>query len=259
MNMKIYTGSIDPASNDWKPAPLAEMSLIRTEGTTGPLQVGFWRTSATAHRCHPDGSCLAAGNAPMHDAVLVLEGSGTITIPSTGRQVRIEPGLIVSHPQGIETHWDVGGPYLKKLFVEWLATEGAEEGRDIFVGHVADDPEEWNACKWTEASFGTQHLGEAYLIRQEGDPDMAMVGIWRGGVGISESGSGGLDGAVYSGADGDTSLLLLEGRVRVRNEETEEQHEFKAGDVIGFSQGLVIRWTNVTPFVKCFFVVTRRG
>lgn len=32
--------------------------------------------------------------------------------------------------------------------------------------------------------------------------------------------------------------------IRVRNEETEEQHEFKAGDVIGFSQGRAIRWTT---------------
>ena len=254
---KIDVASAAPGANTWKAGLLGESVHIRSEGTTGPLKIGFWRTHANATRCRPDGSCLAAGNAPSHDAVLVLEGAGTITIPSTGRKIPIEPGLIVSHPQGIETKWDIGSPYLKKLFVEWDRSTPAGAIGDVHIGHVADDPDRWQPAKWTEPGKGAQEYGEAYLIRQDGAPDVALVGIWRGGVGIGR-GRSLAQPIPYSGGKGDTSLFLLEGRARVRSHETGENHEVKSGDVIGLSEGLPITWENLTPFVKAFFVVTRK-
>ena len=255
---KIYFGSESPGANTWKQSGLAESCRIRSEGTTGPLNIGFWRTHALAYRCQANGSCLAAGNAPTHDAVLVLEGSGTITIPSTGRQIPIEPGLIVSHPQGIATRWDIDAPYLKKLFIEWDRSDAPKNIGDVHIGHVSDNPNSWKSSEWTEPSRGVQKHGEAYLIRQDGAPDVALVGIWRGGLGIAGACSRKAEPAFYSGRQGDTSIFLLEGRAKVENHETGETHEFKSGDVIGLSEGLPISWTNQTPFVKTLFVVTKK-
>ncbi|CAN7491225.1 hypothetical protein LJR225_003443 [Phenylobacterium sp. LjRoot225] len=255
---KIYVGSASPGANTWKPGGLAESSRIRSEGTTGPLKIGFWRTHALAYRCQPNGSCLAAGNAPSHDAVLVLEGSGTITIPSTGRQIQIEPGLIVSHPQGIKVQWDIDAPYLKKLFIEWDRSDAPKNIGDVHIAHVTDNPDSWKRSEWTEPSKGIQKYGEAYLIRQDGAPDTALVGVWRGGCGIAGASSRNPEPVLYSGGRGDTSIFLLEGRAKVENHETGDTHEFKSGDVIGLSEGLPISWTNQTPFVKTFFVVTKK-
>ena len=254
---KIFVGSVNPGANTWKAGLMGESAVLRKQETGGSLKVGLWRTSASGTRCNPDGSCLAAGNAPVHDAVLVLEGSGTITIRSTGTTVQLEPGLIVSHPQGIDSHWDIDGPYLKKLFIEWDRTDGSKNIGNIHVARVADNPDTWRSSKWDEPSHGSQQFGESYLIRKEPAPDFALVGMWRSGVGVGAPDSGKGRPVRYSGVMGDTTVFLLEGRARVHNHETGEDHEFKSGDVIGLAQGQRISWENATPFVKAFFVVTK--
>lgn len=250
---KILIGSINPGANVWTKGMIGESTILKKQTSGGSLKVGMWRTSASGVRCQADGSCLAAGNAPVHDAVLVIEGSGTISIASTGTNVAIEPGLIVSHPQGIDTRWDIAGPYMKKLFVEWDRTDGAKTVGEIHVGHVSDDPETWRPCKWEEAGQGIQEFGEAYIIRRDPGPDFALVGIWRGGAGVGRT----ADGVTYSGTMGETTLLVLEGRAKIHNHETGEDHEIKSGDVVALAEGQRIAWTNDTPFVKAFFVVTK--
>lgn len=254
----LFLGTAKPSANVWKPGGLAESSLIRTEATTGILKVGFWRTHATAYRCRPDGSCLAAGNAPLHDAVLVIEGSGTVTIPSTDRKIQIEPGLIVSHPQGIETHWDIDAPYLKKFFVEWDRSDEGKDIGDVHVGNVSDNPGTWKRCEWSEPSKGVQRHGESYLIRQEDAPDVALVGVWRSESGAASVGASGPKSVFYSAQRGDTTAFLIEGRVRVENHATREIHELRSGDVISMSKGLPVTWTDLTPFTKTFFVLTTK-
>lgn len=257
MSRKIYIGSTSSSSDVWRAGDLAEEYVVRNEGTSGALKAGFWRTSATAPGCRADGSCLAAGETPYHDAVVVLEGSGTVTVPSTGTKVRIEPGLIVSHPRGIETQWDIDGPYLKKFFVEWNRSRSTQEPGDIHIGHVADNPELWQTCNSPAAPENGAEYGETYLIREEITPsDTFIAGIWRAGTGVRGARSNDLTSLTYDGANGDLTLLLLEGRGQLRDDDSGDIFELKSGDVVGLSAGIQTSWTSLTPFVKAFFVVT---
>jgi uncharacterized cupin superfamily protein len=51
-------------------------------------------------------------------------------------------------------------------------------------------------------------------------------------------------------------MLLLEGRAHLVNEETGEEYDFRAGDVVCLPSGLPVRRTSQAPFVKKFWVIT---
>jgi uncharacterized cupin superfamily protein len=51
-------------------------------------------------------------------------------------------------------------------------------------------------------------------------------------------------------------MLLLEGRAHLRVDETGEEFDFRAGDVIALPSGLHCTWTSEAPFVKKFWVIT---
>lgn len=80
--------------------------------------------------------------------------------------------------------------------------------------------------------------GELYYVRPEGATGTLMAGVSRSGVGIDGCEADGSATVPYTGVLGDETILLLEGEVHVRNDETGEEYDFKAGDLIGLSQGL---------------------
>lgn len=247
---RIVVGAASPAMHSWRSHGVGDACLVRGEEGNGTVLTGFWRTSPVSDGCNPDGSCLAAGVAQLNDAVLVIEGSGTVTIAATGTKVQVEPGTIISHPQGIETRWEIDGPYLKKFFVEWDGSPESTTIQDIAVGHAAAEPDDWRACEWSEPGKGPQTYGEVHVIREDVAPHKAVVGIWR-------ASSADRTPVFYSGQQGDTNLLALEGQGRIVDEESGEQYEVKRGDVISLAAGNPVSWTALSPFAKLFFVVSQ--
>ena len=89
--MKVHAGSSNPAAHRWTPfswdepthgpQTKGEVCVIRTEGASGSLQAGFWRTGPTSAGCASDGSCHVVYSAPLGDeTVVLLEGSATTTV-----------------------------------------------------------------------------------------------------------------------------------------------------------------------------------
>lgn len=235
---------------------------LRNSGTSGELSAGFWRTHANAmygdvRLCKPDGSCpVGTGyRTPSNESSVIVEGAGLITVKETGTKRRIETGLIVSHPKNIENTWDIEAPYLKKFFVSWNSTNGPEGG-DLVFGDASDNPAAWQHSRWLEPVGGEQRYGEAYFVRRDTSPHTMLTGIWRAGVGIA-GGQAPTSPVVCSAVHGDISLFILEGRFRIRNEETKDEYEVKAGEGVGLCEGLRTTWTPLTPFVKTYFVVTK--
>jgi len=268
--LKVHGGPSNPAAHEWQPfewvEPVhgpqvkGEFCVIRTDGATGSLQAGFWRTGPSSPGCEADGSCHVVYSAPDADeTVVILEGSATITVTATGKQYHLEPGSIMSHPKGLDITWDIAGPYLRKFWVLWDSPQVAHLKDDLYVGHVSDNPAEWQEYSWTEPVEGDQTCGELYFVREEGATGTLMAGVWRSGVGIAGCEPDGKAVVPYTGVLGDETLLLLEGEVHVRNDETGEEYEFKAGDVIGLSSGLHVTWTSKAPFVKKFWVITNEN
>ncbi|MDV6286623.1 cupin domain-containing protein [Rhodococcus jostii] len=268
--LKVYHGSANPADHVWEPfeweEPVhgpqvkGEYCVVRPKVSEASMMAGFWRTSPTAPGCEADGSCHVVYSAPLGDETIVLiEGSATITVTSTGKQYEIGPGSIVSHPKGLEVTWDIKGPYLKKYWVLWDSPKPATQSHDLYIGNVNDNPDEWETYRWTEPVEGDHVCGELYFIRSEGSTGTLLAGIWRSGVGIPGCGPDGTASVPYTAVLGDESALILEGNVHVRNDETGEEYEYKAGDICGLSHGLHQTWTMKTPFVKKFWVITNEN
>jgi uncharacterized cupin superfamily protein len=268
--LRVHGGPSNPSAHDWAPfswdEPVhgpqtkGEVCIVRTEGATGSLQAGFWRTSPTSPGCDADGSCRVVYSAPLGDeTVVLLEGSATITVTKTGKQYRIEPGSIMSHPKGLDITWEIDGPYLRKFWVIWDSPHVAAPRDDLYIGNVSDDPPEWEAYRWTEPVEGEQTCGELYMVRPEGATGTLMAGVWRSGIGMPGCAPDGSATVPYTARLGDETMLLLEGQVHVRNEETGEEYDFRAGDVIGLSSGLRQTWTSKGPFVKKFWVITNEN
>jgi uncharacterized cupin superfamily protein len=264
---KVYGGPSNPAAHDWSPfswdEPIhgpqtkGEVCTIRTEGASGSLQAGFWRTGATSPGCEADGSCHVVYSAPLGDeTVVLLEGSATITVTKTGKKHHIEPGSIMSHPKGLDITWEIEGPYLRKFWVIWDSPRVATPCDDLYIGNVSDNPARCETYRWTEPIEGEQECGELYFVRPEGATGTLMAGVWRSGRGIPGCVEDGSATVPYTAVLGDETILLLEGEVHVRNDETGEEYDFRAGDIIGLSSGLHQTWTSKGPFVKKFFVIT---
>jgi uncharacterized cupin superfamily protein len=199
-------------------------------------------------------------SAPLGDeTAALLEGSATITVTKTGKQYRIEPGSIMSHPKGLDITWEIDGPYLRKFWVIWDSPHIASPRDDLYIGNISDDATQWEPYGWTEPVEGEQECGELYVVRPEGATGTLMAGVWRSAIGMPGCAPDGGATVPYTAPLGDETMLLLEGQVHVRNEETGEEYDFRAGDVIGMSTGLRQTWTSRGPFVKKFWVITNEN
>ncbi|THF65599.1 DUF861 domain-containing protein [Pseudothauera nasutitermitis] len=234
-----------------------EVAVIRSLCTSGTLQAGLWRTGRGIAGCNPDGSCHVDYSAPLGDeTVVILEGSTTVTVKATGKQYRLEAGSIMSHPKGLEITWDIDAPFLKKFWVMWDSPTPATKSDDVFVGSISDNPAEWAAYEWVEPAHGPQVCGELFMLRATGSTGTLMCGLWRTGVGIAGCNADGSSTIPYTAPLGDETMFLLEGQAHLVNEETGEEYDFKAGDVIALPSGLPVKWTSKGPFVKKFWIIT---
>jgi len=268
MTRDIYVGNRNLNPPDWIPFewtdPLhgpqlkGEVIVICPEGTSGNLSAGLWRTGYEIPGCEADGSCRINYSAPLGDETMViLEGSAEVTETATGRKHEIAAGTILSHPKGVDLYWEISRPFLKKFWVMWDSPKSATKEDHLYVANVSDNPSTWKPFKWIEPEHGRQTCGEVHTIRRTGSTGSYMCGLWRTGVGIAGCAPNGTATFPYSAPLGDETLLLLEGQANVVNEDTGEEYNLSAGDMVGLPSGLPVTWTSTTPFLKTFKVITR--
>ncbi|TQC49944.1 DUF861 domain-containing protein [Rhodococcus sp. WS4] len=234
-----------------------EVIVIRTGGTSGTLQAGLWRTGKGIAGCEPDGTCHVVYSAPLGDETMViLEGTAEVTVTATGEVVHLEAGSIISHPKGVDLHWHVTSPFLKKFWVLWDSPQEATKDGKVYLGNISDNPESWEPYEWVEPGHGSQVCGELFALRSTGSTGTLMCGLWRTGVGIAGCEPDGSSTIPYTAPLGDETMLLLEGQAHLVNEETGEEYDFKAGDIIALPSGLNVTWTSKAPFVKKFWIIT---
>jgi uncharacterized cupin superfamily protein len=233
-----------------------EIAVARAYGTSGNLQQGLWRCGPTSPGCQSDGSLRVRYSAPLGDECLVvLDGEATVSVVSSGEQYHLSPGTIMCHPKGLELTLDVKPPFFKKYYVIWDSPQVAAPSKQIIIANINDNPEKWQKLTWQEAE-GPQDCGEHFFIRNGGSTGTMRAGIWRSGVGIHGCRPDGSSTVPYTGPAGDETNLILEGQVHVRCDETGQEYDYQAGDMMGFSMGSHLTWTAKGPFVKKFFVIT---
>lgn len=267
---RVYNGSANPAEHEWLPFAWEEPALGRTdvqgevavfrpEGTSGSFSAGFWRYHAGAPGANADGSGTVVWSTPTGDeCAVVLEGSAVITVTATGKRHVVGPGSIIYEPKGLEQSWEIQGPYFKKFWAIWDGTESTgDTSDDLIIANVNDNPASWTPYEFTEPVEGPLTKGELVILRPGGSTGTLLSGIWRSGTGIAGSEPDGSLVTPYTGTLGDETILLLEGEVHVRNDETGEEWDFRAGDLIGLPSGVHVTWTSKAPFVKKFWVITK--
>jgi uncharacterized cupin superfamily protein len=261
----FFTGGA-PSESDWAPftwddpvhgrQTLGESAVIRPGSTMGTHTAGFWRAGPGLPGCATDGSCRMATSAPLGDeTIVVLEGAATVTVTETGRSHRLATGSILCHPKNVDLVWDISGPAFRRFTALWDSPKVATPRTDVIVGHIDNNPEAWLAYEWEEPAEGPQVAGELYFVRSTGSTGTLMTGIWRCGPGIAGSNADGTLSVPYTSPLGDETELLLEGRVRVRDNETGLEREFGPGEVIGVCAGHHVTWSAVTS-VKKLWVIT---
>ena len=266
----IHVGNRNLNPPDWTPFEWVdpvhgsqvkgEVVVIRPEGTSGSLMAGLWRTGHEIAGCEPDGSCRVVYSAPLGDETMVLlEGTVDITETATGKKHHVGAGTILSHPKHVDLLWEISAPFLKKFWVMWDSPNAATPDDHLHVANISDNPDTWKPFEWVEPEHGQQVCGEMYVIRDKGSTGTYMCGLWRTGVGIAGCEPDGSATTRYSAPLGDETILLLEGQAHVVNEESGEEYDLKAGDIIGLPSGLPITWTSKGPFLKKFFVVTNEA
>ncbi|KAL1860016.1 hypothetical protein Plec18170_001965 [Paecilomyces lecythidis] len=267
----VYGGTPNPPPEKWTPFEWeeprlgkqvhGEIAVVRTADTTGSLSSGFWRTGPTSSGAASDGSHELIYSSPLGDeTACVIDGTATLTVPSTGKQYTIGPGSIVSSPKGLEVHWAIQRPYFKKYWVIWNGKDAtANPPTDLLISNVNDNPSKWEEYHFTEPKEGPQVAGELYFIRTGGSTGTMLSGVWRSGKGIAGTNvdEEGTLVTPYTGVLGDETILLLEGEVEVVETESGKKHFFRAGDAIGLSSGMHITWTSKGPFTKKLWVITR--
>lgn len=268
---KVHGGTQNPAPDQWIPFEWEEPSLgrqvhgeiavIRTDGTSGSLMAGFWRTGPTSPGASRDGSHKVVYSSPLGDeTACVIEGSATLTVKSTGKKYHVAPGSIISSPKNLKVTWEINGPYFKKYWAIFNGTDATPNPpQDLLISNVNDNPDDWQDYHFTEPKEGPQIAGELFFIRSGGSTGTMMSGIWRSGKGIAGTNVDAKGALVtpYTGTLGDETILLLEGEVDVVETKTGKEHHFRAGDVIGLSSGMHITWTSRGPFSKKLWVITK--
>jgi uncharacterized cupin superfamily protein len=267
---RVYAGAANPAQHEWVPFEWeepalgrndvqGEIAVFRPEGTSGNLMAGFWRYHAGAPGANPDGSGTVVWSSPLGDeCAVVMEGSAVITVKETGKQYEVGPGSIIYEPKGLEQSWEIKGPYFKKFWAIWDGTDATgAKADDLIIGNVNDNPADWTPYDFTEPLEGDLTKGELVILRPEGSTGTLLSGLWRSGKGIPGGEEDGTLVTPYTGTLGDETILLLEGEVHMRNDETGEEWDFRAGDLIAIPSGVHITWTSKGPFVKKFWVITK--
>ena len=270
-NHVVHGSSQDIAPECWVPfeweepslgrCVVGEIAVIRPGGTSGNLMAGFFRGGRGIPGAAPDGSIRALYSAPLGDeTAVVLEGTATLTVQSSGKKYRIGPGSIVISPKNVEVMWEFDAPYFKKF---WCIFDGSQPTpnppRDLLIANINDNPDCWENYHYTEPKEGAQVAGELLSIRDAGATGTMMTGIWRSGrgmVGTNVDPTGRLL-APYTATLGDETILLLEGEVHITETLSGKKHRFRAGDVIGLSSGMHVTWDAKGPFCKKLFVITR--
>jgi uncharacterized cupin superfamily protein len=267
----VHGGTQDLPKNAWVPFEwdeprlghqvCGEIAVIRAFGTSGNLTAGFWRIRPNGPGAASDGSIRATYSAPLGDEVAaVLEGTGTLTVKSTGERHHVGPGTIICSPKNVEVLWELDAPYFKKY---WCIFDGSYPNpngpKELRIANVNDNPRDWQDYHFTEPKEGPQVAGELFFLRESGATSTRMCGIWRSGKGIAGTNvdSAGTLVTPYTGTLGDETILLLEGEVDVVETLTGKNHSFRAGDVIGLSSGMHITWTSKGPFTKKLWVITK--
>ncbi|MGB3483412.1 MAG: cupin domain-containing protein [Mycobacterium sp.] len=242
------------------PQEKGEVVFIRTGGTSGTLQAGLWRTGRGIAGCEPDGTCHVVYSAPLGDETMViLEGTAEVTNTATGKVVHLEAGSIISHPKGVDLRWHVTSPFLKKFWVIWDSPQPATVESEVYVGNISDDPEEWAPYEWVEPDDGPQVCGELFALRSTGSTGSLKCGLWRTGVGIAGCDADGSATVPYTAPLGDETMLILEGNAHLIDNETGDEYNFKAGDIVALPSGLRTTWTSKAPFVKKFWIITNEA
>jgi uncharacterized cupin superfamily protein len=233
-----------------------EVAPIPFENTSGSLQLGLWRTGKGIAGCHEDGSCHVDYSAPLGDETMViLEGSATVTIAATGKQYRLEAGTIISHPKDVVLTWDIDAPFLKKFWILWDSPSPGVKEDDVYVGHISDNPDNWEPFAWDEPEHGPMVCGELFKLRARGSTGTLLCGLWRAGVGIAGCEPDGSTVIPYTSPLGDEIELLLEGQFQVVDESTGETHELKGGDILAIPCGTKLTWSSKAPFAKKFWLI----
>lgn len=270
-NQKVHGGTQNLVPDQWTPFAWeeprlgkqvhGEIAVIRTHGTSGWLQAGFWRTGPTSPGASSDGSHRVVYSAPLGDeTAAVIEGTATLTVTSTGQKFHVGPGSVISSPKNLEVTWDIDGPYFKKYWCIFNGTQSTPAPpRDLLVTNLNDNPPDWQAYHFVEPKEGPQVAGELFFLREGGSTGTMLSGIWRSGKGIAGTNVDARGTLVtpYTGVLGDETILLLEGEVDVVETLSGKKHSFRAGDVIGLSSGMHITWTSRGPFSKKLWVITR--
>ncbi len=263
----IHRGNRNQNPPEWTPFewndPLhglqakGEVTVIVPEGSSGELAAGLWRTGHHIAGCDADGSCTVVYSAPLGDETMVLlEGTARITETLTGKVHQVGAGSIISNPKGVDLHWAIDGPFLKKFWVMWNSPHPVHQYDHLFVSSIHDNPASWRPFEWDEPGIGLQAAGELHLVRDQGSTGTYLCGLWRTGPGVAGCETDGSLTARYSAPLGDETSLLLEGAVQVVREDTGERFDFVAGDIICLPKDVPVRWTSCAPFVKKFFVIT---
>jgi uncharacterized cupin superfamily protein len=266
---RLFHGSVDPAKNDWQPFEWEEPALGRTDaqgevavfrpsGTRGNLTSGLWRYHAGAPGANADGSGRIVWSSPLGDeCAVVLDGSAVITVEEGGKQHEVGPGSIVYQPKGLRLSWEIKGPYFKKFWTTWDGTEASGvKHDDVTIANISDNPADWTQNDFTEPLEGDLTKGEYVVFFAEGTTGTLMSGLWRTGIGLPGCEADGSLTTPYTGVRGDETILMLEGEAHLRNDETGEEWNFRAGDLIAIPSGVHVTWTSKGPFHKKFWVIS---
>lgn len=273
----IHYGNPNAPANEWVPFEFeepglgkqaqGEITVARPAGSTGTLFCGFWRTGPTTQGSQADGSHSFLYTATGGDeTAVVIEGTGRLILPDSGKVYPIGPGSVISHPKGLQVRWETDGPFFKKFFALWNGTGAvADAPRELAVANTRDDPEDgWTPHRFQEpdSSGAMQDLeaGELYFLRTSGSSGTMLTGIWRAGKGFpaSDVDAKGTVMTPYSGSLGDETMLLLEGgNVEVVETANGKKHTFQTGDVVGLTAGMPITYISKGPFSKKLFLITQ--
>lgn len=102
------------------PQVAGELYFIRTNGSTGSMLSGVWRSGKgiAASHCTPDGTMRTPYTAVLGDeTVLLLEGEVDVVETDGGKKHSFKAGDLIGLTSGMHVTWISKGPFSKKLWV----------------------------------------------------------------------------------------------------------------------------------------------